>query len=252
MTALVTIQAVAIGLLGLLVAGLLRSHAEILRALHDLGAGIDPDAEAPHGARPRPHSAGAGPGSTGATATDLVGTTPDGESIALGVVKSAQHTLLAFLSSGCSTCAAFWAAFTDVDGSSVPGGARVVVVTKGSEHESPARVGELAPPEVTVVMSSEAWEAYRVPVVPYFVYVAGVSGRVVGEGSANSWDHVRELMRQALADAGVGDTGPRRRRVPPGDNAARIDADLLSAGIHPGHASLYPGPVVDEETGREA
>jgi len=37
---LVTVEAVAIGLLGLLVAGLLRSHAEVLRALHDLGAGL--------------------------------------------------------------------------------------------------------------------------------------------------------------------------------------------------------------------
>ena len=39
MTGLVIAEAVAIALLGLLVAGLLRSHAEILRALHELGAG---------------------------------------------------------------------------------------------------------------------------------------------------------------------------------------------------------------------
>ena len=36
MTGLVIAEAVAIGLLALLVAGLLRSHAEILRALHEL------------------------------------------------------------------------------------------------------------------------------------------------------------------------------------------------------------------------
>jgi len=41
MTTLVVAEAVAIGLLGLLVAGLLRSHAEILRRLHQLGAGDD-------------------------------------------------------------------------------------------------------------------------------------------------------------------------------------------------------------------
>ncbi|NAZ88376.1 hypothetical protein GTR00_20125, partial [Kineococcus sp. T90] len=37
--AVVVALAVAVALLGLLVAGLLRSHAEILRSLHALGAG---------------------------------------------------------------------------------------------------------------------------------------------------------------------------------------------------------------------
>ncbi|MGH9063549.1 MAG: hypothetical protein ACRD0L_06195, partial [Acidimicrobiales bacterium] len=40
MVVLVVVEALAIGLLGVLVAGLLRSHAEILRALHRLGAGL--------------------------------------------------------------------------------------------------------------------------------------------------------------------------------------------------------------------
>ncbi|MGH9223505.1 MAG: hypothetical protein ACRD2W_06890, partial [Acidimicrobiales bacterium] len=39
MTVVVLIEAVVIALLGLLVVGLLRSHAEILRKLHDLEAG---------------------------------------------------------------------------------------------------------------------------------------------------------------------------------------------------------------------
>ena len=41
MTAVVMIEAVVIGLLCVLVVGLLRSHAEILRALHDLGVDLD-------------------------------------------------------------------------------------------------------------------------------------------------------------------------------------------------------------------
>ena len=41
MTVLVVAEAAAILLLGLLVAGLLRSHAEILRRLHELGAGME-------------------------------------------------------------------------------------------------------------------------------------------------------------------------------------------------------------------
>ena len=39
MTALIVVEAAAIVLLGVLVVGLLKSHAEILRQLHDLGAG---------------------------------------------------------------------------------------------------------------------------------------------------------------------------------------------------------------------
>ena len=42
MAVLVTLFGVVLALLALLVAGLLRSHAEILRALHELGANLDP------------------------------------------------------------------------------------------------------------------------------------------------------------------------------------------------------------------
>ena len=43
--AIVVVQAVALVLLGVLVAGLLRSHAEILRALHQLGISLDDGAD---------------------------------------------------------------------------------------------------------------------------------------------------------------------------------------------------------------
>ena len=53
---ILAVETVALVLLTLLVAGLLRSHAEILRRLHALGAGLDPDARdagpAPATARP--------------------------------------------------------------------------------------------------------------------------------------------------------------------------------------------------------
>ena len=55
-TALVIVEGVVIVVLALLVVGLLRSHAEILRRLHDLGAGVeagDATAAAPAGG-PRP------------------------------------------------------------------------------------------------------------------------------------------------------------------------------------------------------
>ena len=46
MTALVIAEAVAIALLALLVAGLLRSHAEILKALHELRGGQSAEGQA--------------------------------------------------------------------------------------------------------------------------------------------------------------------------------------------------------------
>lgn len=252
MTVLVTIEAVVIALLALLVAGLLRSHADILRALHDLGAGVSPDVDSPSGSRPGPGVAP--PRSSGVRASDVVGATPAGDSIAIGVMGSAEDTLLAFLSSGCLTCAGFWEAFADGERLTVPGGARLVVVTAGPERESQSKVAELAPPEVPVVMSTEAWDAYRVPVAPYFVYVDGSARRVAGEGAAGTWENVADLMRQAAGDSRLDNRGGSRsrRRIPDGDSPSRVDADLLSAGLHPGHPSLYHSPVVPESHDGEA
>ncbi|MCA1713355.1 MAG: hypothetical protein LC789_17635 [Actinobacteria bacterium] len=47
MTALVVGLALAVLVLGVLVAGLLRSHAEILKTLHELGAGPELDRSEP-------------------------------------------------------------------------------------------------------------------------------------------------------------------------------------------------------------
>jgi hypothetical protein len=228
MAAVVTILSVAVVLLGLLVVGLLRSHAEILRKLHELGAGLDPDVTVPVSAPIR---------RSAATGFDVAGITPDDETVRVGVVGARQNTVLAFLSSGCLTCGNFWESFAASDRPAVPGGARLVVVTKSPESESQSRIRELAPSAFPVVMSSTAWEEYGVPQTPYFVYVDGPSGRIVGEGSAQTWAQVVSLWSQALADdasrAGGGD--------------ARADRELLEAGITPGHESLYPTPSRAED-----
>jgi hypothetical protein len=224
MAMVVTIQAVALVLLGVLVVGLLRSHAEILRKLHELGAGVDPDGRAGvTSAVPAPVRR------TAATAFDVSGTTPADEAVRIGVVGARQSTLLAFLSSGCATCGGFWDTFAAAtDRLAVPGGARLVIITKGPEAESESRIRDLAPSAHPVVMSTEAWLEYKVPATPYFVYVDGPSGRILGEGSAQTWDQVTSLWSQALADANGGE--------------ARADRELLQAGIRPGHRSLYPTP----------
>jgi hypothetical protein len=217
---LVTLLAVAVALLALLVAGLLRSHAEILRALHELGVNLDPAADARGGASEL------APRANAATVIDVSGQDPAGAPQHLAVAGVDHDTLLAFLSSTCLTCRAFWTAFDD-PGLVVPNDARVIVVTRGVEAESPSAVRKLASPLVHTVMSSEAWRDYNVPGAPYFVLVDGRRGVVVGEGTATTWERVQELIDQADADV---------------KSQRSIDDDLRAAGIEPGDPSLYPEP----------
>jgi hypothetical protein len=230
---LVLLLSVVVALLGVLVAGLLRSHAEILRALHRLGAGLDPDEpqRTPEGLEVRATPPGERP------AADLAGVTPRGDAVSIRVVGAASPTLLAFLTSGCTTCTGFWSAFADRR-LRVPGDARLVAVTKGAEAESPGRLTKFEPPDVPVVMSSEAWTAYDVPVAPYFVLVDGPSGTIVGEGASSTWDQLAGMMDQAIADAGIAPKRGRRRQRD-ADRAAHADETLRRAGIEPGDPSLY-------------
>jgi hypothetical protein len=228
MLAIVIVEGAAIALLALLVAGLLRSHAEILHRLHQLGAGILPDATA---GGQRGVSAPARP--QGARAHDVTGVTLSDETAAIAVRSPDRDTVLAFLSSGCETCGGFWRTFGEPS-LAVPGGARLVVVAREADHESPARLSELAPAELPLVLSSQAWEAYQVPGAPYFVYVHGPTGRVVGEGTGGSWAQVSGLLGQALADARSEDDGPGA-----GDP---VERELSAAGIGRHHSSLYGPP----------
>jgi hypothetical protein len=228
MVALVSILAVAVALLTLLVAGLLRSHAEILRALQSLGVSLDPDASDQADRIPSPTGLTGTARPAGAPALDVRGVDPDGAAVTFAVAGVEQRTLLAFLSSTCLTCRGFWEAFADRR-LAVPGNARLLVVTKGSEAESPGTIRKLAPANVHTVLSSDAWRDYNIPVAPYFVLVDGPSGSVTGEGAAATWDQVRDLMEQSLFDGR------------PQDRPSRVDSDLKAAGIEPGHSSLYPG-----------
>jgi len=268
-TALVWLLAAVVALLALLVVGLLRSHATILRALHEAGIDLDPDADPHRHAstiasldEPRIRTQPGVPGPAGASgqrAADLVGQTAAGGTRTVSVTAG-QPTLLAFLSTGCATCATFWEAFAEAgaDGGDplprlgLPAGLRLVVVTKGPELESPGEVAALAPTGVLTLQSSQAWDDYRIPVAPYFALVDGRRGVVVGEGAAASWERVRDLIQRSLADAALEETLPaedgkvRRRDVLTGRvRGARIDQDLLDAGIEPGDPRLYHGPRAD-------
>lgn len=304
MTAVVVALAAAVAVLAILVAGLLRSHAEILRALHELGAGLELDRQGGADGGPRPlvlepfasvrPTSGAGPGHNGNDddghndgssdgshnndgadldrPTSVTGSTLDDEVVSLPL-RGAGDTLLAFLSSGCSTCQGFWEAFSTGSRNDVPGGARLVVVAQGPADESESALRERAPAAVPLVLSSEAWAQFSVPGSPYFAYVDGDTGRVVGEGSAGSWPQVVDLLGQARADdrsrrnagstshtrtadharsadhtrnssdirSGSSRTGSSRVAGNGAHRRGRDDAALLAAGISADDPSLWPG-----------
>ncbi len=233
MTALVSVETVLLIVLVVLVAGLLRSHAEILRRLGPSGpggGGSEPggeragggDAESggggpvPPARRPRREAAMIAPA--------LTGTTPAGDAVSLAFEGAASApTLLAFLTSGCTTCAGFWGTLGQ---HRLPPGVQTVIVAHGPEREQPARLRKLAPRGVPVVMSSSAWHDFQVPGAPYFVLV---DGSIRGEGVATSWSAVSSLVSDAIEDERV---ATERRSV---------DETLRAAGIGPDHPSLYPG-----------
>jgi hypothetical protein len=246
MTALVVVLAVVVALLVVLVVSLLRSHAEILRVLHDAGLGHEATRDgADAGRRVAPSHPTPGPSPE---ASDLAGVDPSGDAVAIGVVGQTEPTLLAFLSSGCLTCREFWEAFADPR-LPVPGGARLVVVTMSPEDESVASLRRLVPGHVPVVMSTAAWEAYEVEGSPYFVYVDGESGAVAGEGTASTWDRVCEMVDESVDDGVLAASRRRasarkaraaRRHLADRQREARADDALAAAGITPGDPRLYP------------
>ncbi len=189
MRALVGIETALLILLSVLVAGLLRSHAEILRKLHRLGLGDDDQTAVPVRVTTRT--------AAGTQAFDVAGVTPDGDAVHIGV-GGRQATLFAFLSSGCVSCQPLWDGLARGE-PGLPELVRVVAVTRGAGAESPGRLRPLAPPGVPVVMSDAAWSDYGVAGSPYMVYVDG--GRVTGEGSVSGWDQLRSLLARAGADA---------------------------------------------------
>ena len=256
MTALVVAETVVLGLVLLLLAGLLRSHAELLRRLDELGrtsagaTGTGPARGRRDGVPPAPDRP------AGAPAVDVVGETLDGDAVKVAVAAGGRDTLLAFLSSSCLTCQGFWDSLRRERRGDVPGDPRVVVVTKDRTHESPSRLRGLVPEDVPVVMSSAAWDAYAVPVSPYFVYVDGLRKAVEGEGAAERWDQIVSLLRDAREDRAASGGVVRPGEPAPGGGsrprALRADVELEAADIGPGHPSLYApnDPTSREREGR--
>ena len=259
MVALTVVLGVVVLLLAVLVAGLLRSHADILKALHDLGAGVgDPTGDA-HGHASGPAHSGPqavpltmgpvlAPDRDSTSAPTIAGVTPTGDALAIAPATDGGLTLVAFLSTGCASCAGFWESFRGSGKLGLPARTRLVVVTKGPDREIPGEVAALAAPGLTVLMSSDAWSDYEVPGSPFFVLVDGTAGRRVGEGVANHIDQVTELVRRAEVDVAAFTLDTRPGRDIGIDGPAREsanDQELLDAGVLPGDPSLYPTSIED-------
>ncbi|MGZ4181163.1 MAG: hypothetical protein ACXVUL_10860 [Solirubrobacteraceae bacterium] len=227
MVALVSVETVLLVLLVVLVAGLLRSHAEIMRRLGPAedASGV-PDGPAIPAARNR----------EAVSAPEVAGVTPDGDAVklAFGGAGTAP-TLLAFLTSGCGTCASFWEALGE---RRLPAGVRTVIVTHGPGRERSVKLRSLGPAGIPVVMSSQAWADYEIPGAPYFVMV---DQAIRGEGVATTWPALASLVSDAIEEQrDAGRAGGGAGAVTGERRAERIDETFAAAGIDPGHPSLYP------------
>ncbi len=252
MTALLIVETVILAVLCVLVAGLLRGYAAVLRRLHQLdgdAAQAGPPPFRTISSIPEPPVAStAGPRIEGrdewAESHDVDGISLQGEIVSVRTVGVEQDTILAFLSSNCEGCTGFWHELGQPGSWTTPQGSRLLVVTKGPEDESPSVLSQLCPDGVDLVMSSQAWSDFEVPGSPYVVVADGRTGRVKGEGSGTSFSQVGGLIRQSVEDS----RHPAMARKPDSDRRRERDVDriLLSAGIGPQDPSLYASAEKDE------
>ncbi len=234
--AVILAMGVVILLLTLVMVGILRSHAEILRKLDALGMGND-DGHA------HENQLSLVAVTERRSAADVSGISPDGEPVVVSIGSGTSPTLIAFLSTSCSSCEVFW---ENLDNSDQYFGGykhRVLIVTRGEDEESPTRALGLRRGHADVIMSSGAWEEFDVPGAPYFAVVDPDKG-LVGEGTATTFEALEEFLADSINDA----TWDARRSAGTEDpSEGRIDAELRAAGIEPGDPRLYPASQDFEE-----
>ena len=125
------------------------------------------------------------PGERNSTSAPTVaGVTPERRCPGGGGGRGDHLTLLAFLSSGCATCAGFWKAFRQPDHLGLPAGTRLVVVTKGPEMEIPGGGGGPGPARAAGGHVHRGLGRLRGPRLP--VLRAGRRSLRAG-GSARGW-----------------------------------------------------------------
>jgi thioredoxin-related protein len=228
MVALTIVETVLLIVALVYIVALLRSHADILRRLAALEDGVGPQTPA--------RAPGPAGGSEVLAADEITGITLAGDAVTLSFGPGSPVTLLAFLTSGCASCAPLWAGLRE-DEQVTALAERVVIVTHDATRESPTRLRAIAPERVEAIMATAAWEDYAVPASPHFVLTDGAGG-ILGRGSALSWSQLQAMVHEARADADALGEAPARTTA---QRAARSQRTLARAGIGPGHPSLHPG-----------
>lgn len=257
---------VAVSVLTLLVLGLLRSHAELLRraAESEHDPLRDPPSELAPAARLMPEGVVPMPESTErSTIRAINGIDCDLRPYEFVVARAPEpYLLLAFLSTTCLSCLDIWRDIIDAGSGAIridAGGQRalVLIVLKGREEENLGKARALAvDTQVPVVLSGAAWEELSVPGSPYFALVDVNSSSVVGAGSAQNWTQLRSLASDGMLEIALatgialdGDYGEGRgyRSI-----IEREDEELQRAGILPGHPSLGAPLVLEDRAAPRA
>jgi hypothetical protein len=133
------------------------------------------------------------------TPFDVSGVDPWGSPLALDIVGATAPVLLLFLSSTCGGCSDLWSSQQDLRAAlATPVG--LALVTRDPGPEDAAAITPLARPEVApVVMSTQAYDDYRVAGPPFLVLVD--ARRVWTEGVAWGVDETLRATNAALAEA---------------------------------------------------
>jgi hypothetical protein len=250
---------VVVAVLTLFVLGLLRSHAELLRRTADLErerqepANTPAPDQMPEGVVPAPETIA----QTSVSAIEGLDCTLEPYRLAVADVHE-PYLLVAFLSTTCLTCLDIWRDVIEEgdDARRVEAGddaASLLIVLKAREFENLGKAAGLAAETpVPVVMSGEAWSELDVPGSPYFALIATREQRVVGAGSAQSWEQLRSLAGDGMLELsfamGASSNGGGGARGGYRSIIEREDDDLRRAGIYPGHPSLTAS-LLDEEDG---
>lgn len=143
-------------------------------------------------------------------ASDVAGVSLAGDPMSVEVRASKGWTLLLFLSSDCHGCRPMWEALTDPASLGLSTDEVVVAVTREPPSEDVVALKALVPEGATCIMSTSAWDAYRVHGPPFFVLVAGcgtadpATARVATEGVAWAIEQIGAEVSRARRAFGEG------------------------------------------------
>lgn len=106
-------------------------------------------------------------------ASDVAGVDLNGSPTSVPVLGTGHWTLLLFLKANCDGCRDLWEALADPVAAGLVTDEHVVALTRDPGDDDLGLLRELAPAGARVVMSTDAWRAYRVQGPPFFVLVDG-------------------------------------------------------------------------------